>query len=824
MITIIYMAAILFWGWRVVNRVRLSRNGFAQLSAAYLIGLFFSTWLAFILALAGKNLHWGIVPAISSLMILHGLYLKAAGASRHNWHISWPLPVFWILVMVPNFLLGCIPDRQGNLCIISNYDDLAYHWAMISHFAEPRLFFLENPQADGHGLFSPFMINFHTALLVKGGWSYLFSIIVNQVLLATALLILAWHFLAVFLTRFRAALIAMVLIFCSHVGFFNVLVALTGKPVCDQIFIPGTTLPPAEQAALWLGMVKAYYFNFLHPVMNLFHPQRPFLAGFPLFIMALLYARSGILQGRKGTGPVLFAMTIIGLMPLFHIHSFLLAAGIVSIVVMRTRKYHGISPAVFAPLLLAVPQLLFLRSPGGADYSGWDALANSCFHETVRTGAAFIDHCVFWVRAGGLAVLLAPPALIIWFRFLKTRSSIHCRCSYLFVTTGALLGTSVIILANFYRFTPNWGDCNKFFFYYLVFISILTAHWWSRAWGKSVLGRALITATMVCCIGVPYSLDYMCDIAHPMFCLGRSALKGTELTAPVFTEKYMAPALARQFINYAVFLSREDLQMGEWLRANLPGGAVLATSDDTVHYAACLSGRVLVDGAYTNETISGREEIKKQMEEAYSTGNMYLFRKLGATHIIAGPREKLRYQALPSLWKYRPLYVMKKGASHHYVFSVHAPEKKQGEPSQAADGRPAWLCDMMPIEVKQEICPPAVNQSLQGTAISLGGRLREKGIAAHAHSRIVYRLDRHYQALSGMVGIDDSQRGEPGSVVFHVWGDGRELWKSRLIRADGTAVPFRVSLENIAILVLEVTDGDDGNHFDQGSWGTLKLE
>ena len=59
--------------------------------------------------------------------------------------------------------------------------------------------------------------------------------------------------------------------------------------------------------------------------------------------------------------------------------------------------------------------------------------------------------------------------------------------------------------------------------------------------------------------------------------------------------------------------------------------------------------------------------------------------------------------------------------------------------------------------------------------------------------------------------------GHGGSVVFSVLADGRELWKSKVVK-EGDTVSYDVTLKEAQQLELKVSDGGDGTGSDWGLW------
>ena len=79
--------------------------------------------------------------------------------------------------------------------------------------------------------------------------------------------------------------------------------------------------------------------------------------------------------------------------------------------------------------------------------------------------------------------------------------------------------------------------------------------------------------------------------------------------------------------------------------------------------------------------------------------------------------------------------------------------------------------------------------------------------------------------FSASVGVDDEVDKNPAaSVEFIVIGDGKELWKSGVMRAGDAAKACAVDLKGVKSLVLKVTDAGDGMDWDHADWADAKFE
>ena len=124
--------------------------------------------------------------------------------------------------------------------------------------------------------------------------------------------------------------------------------------------------------------------------------------------------------------------------------------------------------------------------------------------------------------------------------------------------------------------------------------------------------------------------------------------------------------------------------------------------------------------------------------------------------------------------------------------------------------------------------PPEVDRSNGERAPADGGQLRvgteafEHGIGAHAPSRIEMELEGRCSLFLADVGLDE-EVGDHGSVVFEVWGDGKRLAVSGIVRGPQASVPIAADLAGVNRLALVVTPGGDGNAFDHADWGDARL-
>lgn len=81
----------------------------------------------------------------------------------------------------------------------------------------------------------------------------------------------------------------------------------------------------------------------------------------------------------------------------------------------------------------------------------------------------------------------------------------------------------------------------------------------------------------------------------------------------------------------------------------------------------------------------------------------------------------------------------------------------------------------------------------QRAGMSIGGTRYGHGASMHASGSVTIDLNRRCAGYQALVGIDDMTLGL-GAVRFSVYGDGRRLWRSPVVRGGDEAVPVNVGI------------------------------
>jgi hypothetical protein len=102
------------------------------------------------------------------------------------------------------------------------------------------------------------------------------------------------------------------------------------------------------------------------------------------------------------------------------------------------------------------------------------------------------------------------------------------------------------------------------------------------------------------------------------------------------------------------------------------------------------------------------------------------------------------------------------------------------------------------------------DEAFSGLPLSVGGQRYERGVGMRANSEVEYDLKGLFETFSAHVGADDAINSQGAAVEFVVLGDGKELWRSGVMKKGEGAKPLKVDVRGVRRLVLRVTWGGEG--------------
>jgi len=117
---------------------------------------------------------------------------------------------------------------------------------------------------------------------------------------------------------------------------------------------------------------------------------------------------------------------------------------------------------------------------------------------------------------------------------------------------------------------------------------------------------------------------------------------------------------------------------------------------------------------------------------------------------------------------------------------------------------------------------PLADKSVTGKDLSIAGRRFEHGIGTHAESMLYVDLDGKVERFRALVGVDDATNGR-GTVAFRVYGDGKNLFDSGVMKGGQEAKTADVPLAGVRKLMLLAASAGDGIDFDHANWAQAEF-
>ena len=135
-----------------------------------------------------------------------------------------------------------------------------------------------------------------------------------------------------------------------------------------------------------------------------------------------------------------------------------------------------------------------------------------------------------------------------------------------------------------------------------------------------------------------------------------------------------------------------------------------------------------------------------------------------------------------------------------------------------------WLDGLDLSAATQGYGVPAKNKTVDGRPLTIAGKTFERGFGTHAESSLFIQLSGKATRFIAQVGMDDEIKGQQPASEFVVYGDGKKLWSSGVMRLGDSARTCSVPLTGVQKMELVVTDGGNGNYYDHADWVNARIE
>ena len=496
--------------------------------------------------------------------------------------------IFILLYLVVMNLYGVFRPDDGNLyALLSVWGDYPFHTSIITSFVYRNNFPPSYPQFLHSEMHYPLLMDFYSAVLMKGGLHLRSSIIIPNILFQFSFFGLLYS-LAYRLTGLKKVGILATLIFIFS-GFPHGLESM-GIHFLNPIY---AVIMPQRTAILGLGISFTVY-------ILLFH--------------ALFMKEDEGKERNPAIKELILAGTLIGLLPYIHAHSFMVTAFVSlflsSFAVIKKRDLK-IFLFLFAPLiLLSLPQIISIRSQVSEDFfvffpgwagenkemiMGFDWSFFGSFISSVKTVFVLTK---FWVLNIGALFFLLPLG------FFKAKSELR---------TFYLPFIFLFFIANFIKFQPWYFDNYKIFIHWLALTAVLASL--AIFWISDFLGKR-------------YKKFYALSVASLIIVC---TLFGAVTHVGMMDGGYMV-------------WSGEEIRIAEWTRENTAPDSIFLTGTAHNHPIISLSGRQSVlgfEGWLWSHGLNWSKvmEVKRDVIEMYKV-NYTLIKEYGVDYVCVGPYEK----------------------------------------------------------------------------------------------------------------------------------------------------------------------------------------
>jgi hypothetical protein len=576
-----------------------------RVAAAGVFAVLGGTWVSWLAVLA-FGFAAGEVVAVA---VLAAAALAAWGVGRQRgtpatartprglrwWWLGTTAPLSALLVYLDStHFLPTIDGGWGSAG--STWGDLALHASLTARFAQQPRFEWDFPLLFGAPLTYPFLPDFLSGVLHRGGFSMRWGLLLPTLVLGLALVQL------LFFAGWRATRSRLGAVFASLLMLFDGSAA--GLPVFWQEW-RASGLPLLDYlrgARHDFAHVQAINLRFSNIVCDALLPQRGMLVGLGAFLVAALLLRGAWERQARGAvarGALVTAALVLGSLPFVHVHTFIVLAGVMGWLATArfVRRLPGAwrwAAALGGGIALALPQLAWqLGHSYGESFSHWQ------LGWMTAPGESPI---AFWVR--NLGVLLPILAAAPWWlrRWPAGGFWLHLLAPCL----------ALFAIANVYLFQPHAYDNLKLLFYAYLALALgagrLLAGWWRRGWpGRLGAAAVLLLATASGALSV---------------------LREATLRWPL--------------------LDAGEVEVGEELRRLTPAEARFLTADHHDHPVPMVAGRRIVLGYRGWLWTYGLQvaPVLADVRAIYAGGDgaPELLRRYGVDYVFVGPGERRAFE------------------------------------------------------------------------------------------------------------------------------------------------------------------------------------
>lgn len=625
---VFFLLCSFLFGILISSHLKFLDDWWKKTAFALGFGTLVSMWLTFALSYAFNQLSDTSIYFSSIIMLV--AFLKFY--KHRRFHITQDITglIFCLIILgilaFLNFRL--LPHMEnGNMVSGGNiWGDYPFHLGIINSFAERPNYPPKYPILVTANLAYPFMVNFFSAILLRGGFDLFYSLLIPHFIFYFILISFLYYLGMYFSGKRKLAGMILVLLFLFNGnlgGYFALKDAFATNDPINFLMHPPVAYSHYHPSAPNVNYEKHEGPNnmeFMNQLFSTFIPQRSAIMGIALSILFYFIVFQSLKKPEKF--PLLVAGLILGLMPLVHGHTFLMCAFFspfafaYSLLKAENKKeaFHSWLYFIAPSLLLSIPQLLFMKSQFvSTDYLkfrlGW----------MQDSPISAIDFLVYWFSNFGLILPLAIIGLLL--------APNQLRLLFIPFILAFAFG-------NLYQLAPWDWDTIKIFTGFFLFICIFASIALDKLFNsKRILWKKPISS---------FSFKIL-TVLFIILCILSGVL-----------------SLFWWYGDQPVLYSQRDFTLASWIMNNTPADAIWITSDAHNHVVPSLTGRQTVLGLKWYLHSHGLDALKNPAENDinsfFQNADCAIPKKYGATYLMIGIHEDSIEHANRAAFENKPNY------------------------------------------------------------------------------------------------------------------------------------------------------------------------
>lgn len=562
----------------------------------FLLSILLSTWTVYLLSLFLGFSQKTILLSFLLFLPLSFFCRKPTLPKEH-----WPalLSAFFVLVIFFLALYPAIFSFYRNYFVLAgpNWQDTAMHLGIIQSISRGN-FPPQAPYFSGHPLTYYYFSDFHSAILARLKKSFFPQILILTNPVFSFLFFLSLYAFSFSLTRQRN-----ISLLSAFLGTFN------GSFIFLRFFQDILTLPHKNLSSfLKLLTLRGYTMEYrkffqIVPMADYFLQNRPMMVGLPAFTLSLLFIHKGLAERHLLS--LFLASLITATLIKFQFFAFISSLLAFLVIFFLKKEKSGKFIGIFLPLP-AISFILF--SPKTINSRGfWEILKTNISFGPWNPTRPLFWYPLFYLGNLGFPFLLT---LLTSFRrppFLKKEDH----------RTLLILAGLLFAIPNLVRLTIYPEDMFKFFYFLTVPCSLISA------------------------------------------CFLRKVKKRLLLLFLLLSSLTSLLTLFLSFLNKNRGYFQEDLQVGLWIRKNIPTQSVFITSPSVHCPVTQIGGRLRVlsyiNWPYSHGFNRGEDNVfnrLKDIREIYQGKRVKeKMKKYNAQYIFYGSREKEEFPGAEERWE-----------------------------------------------------------------------------------------------------------------------------------------------------------------------------